>query len=223
MKPQFDVVEILPKSTHRYSIIWLHGLGADGHDFESIVPALGLTEQDGVHFVFPNAPVRPVTINGGMAMRSWYDILDMSLERKVDIDGIYQSAVLITKLVQHEIDYGVASENILLAGFSQGGVIALHTGLRFQHKLAGILALSCYLPMPERLKTERTAINSLTPILMAHGTWDPVIPLRSGKTAYDSLKALQYPVEWREYPMEHGLCLEEIKHIANFIKECFDK
>ena len=190
MKPQFDVVEISPKSTHRYSIVWLHGLGADGHDFESIVPALGLTEEYGIHFVFPNAPVQPVTINGGMAMRSWYDILDMTLERKVDIDGIYQS---------------------------------LHTGLRFQHKLAGILALSCYLPMPERLKTERTAINSLTPILIAHGTWDPVIPLRSGKTAYQCLKALQYPVEWREYPMEHGLCPEEIQHIANFIKECFDK
>ncbi|MGR9114367.1 MAG: alpha/beta hydrolase [Gammaproteobacteria bacterium] len=219
--PPFDIVEIAPKSIHRYSIIWLHGLGADGHDFESIVPELGLSEHCGIHFIFPNAPVRPVTINGGMAMRSWYDIVDMTLEHKVDIEGIYQSSDLIAKLIQYEIDRGIASENIMLAGFSQGGVIALHAGLRFRRKLAGILALSCYLPTLERLKKERSPANNLTPILMMHGVWDSVVAMRAGKMAFEGLKSMQYPVEWREYPMEHALCLEEIKHIADFIKDCF--
>lgn len=222
MNSRFDVVEILPKSAHRRSIIWLHGLGADGHDFESIVPELGVTDRYGIRFIFPHAPVQPVTINGGMAMRAWYDIVDGRLENEVDIEGIYRSSDLIMELVQHEIDRGIPSDRILLAGFSQGGVIALHVGLRFQQKLAGILALSCYLPTLDRLKTERSTSNALTPVLMGHGIWDPIVPLSSGKKAYQGLKAMHYPVQWREYPMEHAVCLEEIKDIATFISACFD-
>ncbi|PKM12086.1 MAG: carboxylesterase [Gammaproteobacteria bacterium HGW-Gammaproteobacteria-3] len=222
MKLPFDGVEILPKTRHRHSIIWLHGLGADGSDFEGIVPELGLSELLGIHFVFPNAPVQAVTINGGMAMRAWYDIPDMAIEHNVDRRGIEQSASLISQLIQHEMDQGIAAENILLAGFSQGGVMALHAGLLFPHKLAGILALSCYLPTLEQLKTKRSAANNSTPILMAHGVLDPVVPLRAAKAAREGLTALQYPVEWREYVMEHGLCLEEIKHISNFILTCFN-
>lgn len=222
MRSEFDVVEIVPKSAPRYSVIWLHGLGADGHDFENIVPELGLSDEYGIHFVFPNAPARPVTVNDGMVMRGWYDVRDMSLERNVDIEGIYRSSEVIMELMRSEVDCGVVSENILLAGFSQGGVIALHAGLRFGHKLAGILALSCYLPTLDLLKKERSTVNNATPILMAHGIWDTVVPLGSGKAAYERLKAMQYPIKWREYPMGHELCLEELEHIANFIKNCFN-
>lgn len=221
MKSAFDLVEILPRSRRRHAIIWLHGLGADGHDFDGVVPEIGLTEEYGIHFVFPNAPVQPVTINGGMPMRAWYDISDMALEREVDGEGIKQSSALIADLIRHEIEQGIASENILLAGFSQGGVIALHAGLTCGYKLAGILALSCYLPMLDYLEAERSAANQDTPILMAHGVWDPVVPLPSGQAALAALKTLGYPVEWKEYRMEHALCLEEIRHIAEFIKVCF--
>ncbi|MFZ2406934.1 MAG: carboxylesterase [Methylobacter sp.] len=214
---QLSTIEIPPESEHKYSVIWLHGLGADGHDFEGIVPELHLTAQANIHFIFPNAPIQPVTINGGMSMRSWYDILEMSLERRVDIDGIYQSAGLIEPLIQQEIGKGIPSTNILLAGFSQGGVIALHTGLRCQHKLAGIVALSTYLPTVDQLKTERSAASHATPIFMAHGIIDPIVAVESGKAACDTLKSMNYAVEWHDYLMEHSLCAEEIEHISMFM------
>jgi phospholipase/carboxylesterase len=218
---QLSTIEIQPESEHQYSVIWLHGLGADGHDFEGLVPELLLTAQANIHFIFPNAPIQPVTINGGMSMRSWYDILEMSLERKVDIDGIYQSAGLIEPLIQQEIDKGIPSTNILLAGFSQGGVIALHAGLRCQHQLAGIVALSTYLPTIEQLKTERSAANNATPIFMAHGIIDPIVAVESGKTAFDTLKSMNYNIEWHDYVMEHSLCIEEIGHISAFMNSIF--
>ncbi len=218
---QLSTVEIQPESEHRYSVIWLHGLGADGHDFEGLVPELLLTAQANIHFIFPNAPIQPVTINGGMSMRSWYDILEMSLERRVDIDGIYQSAGLIESLIEQEINKGIPSSNILLAGFSQGGVIALHAGLRCRHKLGGIVALSTYLPTIEQLKTERSAANNTTPVFMAHGIIDTVVAVESGKAAFDALKAMGYPIEWHDYVMEHSLCIEEIEHISAFMNSIF--
>jgi phospholipase/carboxylesterase len=214
---QLSTIEIQPEAEHKYSVIWLHGLGADGHDFEGLVPELHLTAKVHIHFIFPNAPIQPVTINGGMSMRSWYDILEMSLERRVDIDGIYQSADLIEPLIQREIDLGILSTNILLAGFSQGGVIALHAGLKYQHQLAGIVALSTYLPTVEQLKTERSAANHAAPIFMAHGIIDPVVAVESGKAACDALNSMGYEVEWHDYVMEHSLCGEEIEHISAFM------
>lgn len=210
-------VEIPATSTPFYSVIWLHGLGADGHDFESIVPELRLNKAAHINFIFPNAPIQAVTINGGMQMPSWYDIIDASLDREVAIDDIYTSAAQLELLIQKEIDKGIKAKNILLAGFSQGGVIALHTGLRYPHKLASIMALSTYLPTTEQLKTERAAINNDTPIFMAHGTMDPVVHLPIAKQAFSDLKAMDYPVSWHEYPMQHSLCIEEIIDISGFI------
>ncbi|HEY8097887.1 MAG TPA: carboxylesterase [Methylobacter sp.] len=218
---RLSTIEILPEAEHKYSVIWLHGLGADGHDFEGLVPELHLTARAHIHFIFPNAPIQPVTINGGMSMRSWYDILEMSLERRVDIDGIYQSAGLIEPLIQQEIDKGIVSTNIVLAGFSQGGVIALHAGLRHSQALAGIVALSTYLPTVEQLKAERSVANNATPIFMAHGILDPVVAVESGKDACDTLKSMGYEVEWHDYLMEHSLCVEEIEHVSAFMNSIF--
>jgi phospholipase/carboxylesterase len=218
---QLSSVEIQPESEHKYSVIWLHGLGADGHDFESVVPELHLTTQAHIHFIFPNAPIQAVTINGGVSMRSWYDILERSLDRKVDIDGIYQSASLIEPLILQELAKGIPSTHILLAGFSQGGVIALHAGLRCSHQLAGIIALSTYLPTIETLSTECSAVNKTTPIFMAHGILDPVVDIESGKAAFDTLKSMDYNIKWHDYLMEHSLCIEEIEHISVFINSIF--
>lgn len=212
-------IEISATSTTLYSIIWLHGLGADGHDFESIVPELKLKKEQHIHFIFPNAPIQAVTINGGMEMRSWYDILVADLDREVTVNDIYQSAAAVTQLIEKEIERGVKAENILLAGFSQGGVIALHAGLRFPQKLAGIIALSTYLPTIEQLKSERNITNDNTAIFMAHGSMDPVVAVQSAKIAFSQLKELSYPISWHEYPMQHSLCVEEIIDIAAFINQ----
>ena len=221
MKSALSTIEILPTATHQYSIIWLHGLGADGHDFESIVPQLRLKAQAHIHFIFPNAPIQAVTINGGMKMRSWYDIFEMSLARKVEIDGIYQSAAAIEVLIQQEIAKGIDSANILLAGFSQGGLIALHTGLRCPQKLAGIIALSTYLPTVDSLKTEAATANRTIPVFMAHGSMDSVVAMPNGKMAFDALQAMEYPVKWYQYPMDHSVCMEEVRDIADFINAIF--
>lgn len=220
MTSKLDYVEIRPQQ-HRYSLIWMHGLGADGHDFESIVPALKLPDNHAIHFIFPHAPIQPVSVNGGMEIRSWYDILERSLERKVDIDGIYQSASIIQQFIEKEIAAGIPPGNIALAGFSQGGVIALHTGLRFPEKLAGIMALSTYLPTLEQLKTEQSLANQSTPILMAHGLNDPVVPLQTAQLAFDTLQSMAYNIEWQSYPMEHSICPQEIQRIATFINTIF--
>lgn len=217
MNTKLTTIEIPAAKEHKFTVIWLHGLGADGHDFEGIVPELDLTNAGTIHFVFPNAPVQPVTINGGMEMRAWYDILEMSLQRKVDIKGIYTSANLLEQVIQQEIDTGIAPNNIVLAGFSQGGVLALHVGLRYKYKLAGILALSAYLPTVEQLRTERTEVNISTPVLMVHGTLDPVVAIQSGKAACRELQAMGYTIQWQEYVMEHSLCIEEIKQISLFL------
>jgi phospholipase/carboxylesterase len=216
-----ETIEIPPKSPHTRSVIWMHGLGANGHDFEGIVPELHLPDDLGIHFVFPNAPIQRVTINGGMKMRSWYDVLDLSVSRAVNMADIYKSSKGIHLLIQKEMDKGILPKNILLAGFSQGGVLALHTGLRFSHALAGILALSTYLPTLPMLKTEQSVCNKNIPIMMAHGSFDPVIPIESAKETYEKLAEMNYPIEWHEYPMEHSLCMEEILRISTFIQSVF--
>ena len=221
MTTTLSCVEIPATATPLYSIIWLHGLGADGHDFESIVPELTLQKAEHINFIFPNAPVQAVTINGGMKMRSWYDILDMSLDREVAVEDIYLSSAQLVDIIQSEIDKGIKAENILLAGFSQGGVIALHTGLRYPEKLAGILALSTYMPTTEQLKTERTAVNDDICIFMAHGTMDNVVYPQIAQASYQRLKALDYSISWHEYPMQHSLCMEEIMDISDFINRVF--
>ncbi|OQK17622.1 carboxylesterase [Methyloprofundus sedimenti] len=221
MTTTLTCVKIPATSTPLYSIIWLHGLGADGHDFESIVPELRIDKPENINFIFPNAPVQAVTINGGMKMRSWYDILEASLDRKVAVEDIYQSSALLVDVIQGEIDKGIKAENILLAGFSQGGVIALHTGLRFPQKLAGIMALSTYLPTTEQLITERSPSNNETPIFMAHGTMDPVVYPQIAKESFKRLKSMDYPISWHEYSMQHSLCLEEITDISHFINRVF--
>jgi phospholipase/carboxylesterase len=222
MNYELSTIDIHPESVHKYSVIWLHGLGADGSDFKGIVPELHLTAEPNIHFIFPNAPIQSVTINGGMQMRAWYDILEMSLERKVDIGGIYQSAKLVELLIHKEMDKGILSEHILLAGFSQGGVVALHTGLGFQHKLAGIVALSTYFPTFEQLKPELSAANNASPIFMGHGILDSVVAIELGKTAFNALRDLGYNVEWHDYLMEHSVCIEEIGHISAFINRIFN-
>ncbi|MEE9337417.1 MAG: alpha/beta fold hydrolase [Methylococcaceae bacterium] len=217
MSSTLTCIEIPATSIPIYSIIWLHGLGADGHDFESVVPELSLNKAENINFVFPNAPIQAVTINGGAKMRSWYDILDASLDREVAVDDIYKSAAQLTQIIQNEISKGIKAENIVLAGFSQGGVIALHAGLRYPQKLAGIIALSTYMPTTEQLETERAPANNETSIFMAHGTMDPVIQLRIAEDSFNRLKAMDYPISWHQYPIEHSLCLEEITDISNYI------
>lgn len=212
-----DAIIVKEKGTHRASVIWLHGLGADGHDFEPIVPELGLATDAGIKFIFPNAPVRPITINGGMSIRAWYDVRTANLREYEDEKSIVESTVLINQYIEQEMGNGIPSEKIIVAGFSQGGAIALHCGTRYCDKLAGIIALSTYLPLPQNLEAEKSAANESTPIFMGHGMYDPVIPIDQGKASATSLKESGYEVEFIEYTMEHAVCMEEITSIGNWI------
>ncbi|MCC5859199.1 MAG: alpha/beta hydrolase fold domain-containing protein [Ectothiorhodospiraceae bacterium] len=202
----------------RASVIWLHGLGADGHDFEPIVPELRLPAEHGVRFLFPHAPVRPVTLNAGMAMRAWYDIIALGGNAQQDAAGIRQSARQLEALIQREHERGVPAERIVLAGFSQGGAIALHTGLRHPERLAGIMGLSTYLPLGDTVEAERHSANAQTPIFLAHGSMDPVVPMAMGERSRDGLQAMGYPVEWHDYPMVHQVCMEEIEDISAWLQ-----
>lgn len=213
-----DAVIIEPGSKHKASVIWLHGLGADGHDFESIVPELNLPNDSGIKFIFPNAPIRPVTINGGMSMRAWYDVKSPNLREIEDTESITESSNLINQYIDTEIEKGIPANKIILAGFSQGGAITLHTGLRYPGTLAGLLALSTYLPVPEQLDKEASKHKDL-PIMMAHGIADPIIPVEQGRISCQTLKEHGYSVEWHEYMMQHAVCLEEINTIAAWIKK----
>ncbi len=197
-------------------MIWLHGLGADGHDFEPIVPELGLPAFLPVRFIFPNAPQRPVTINMGMRMRAWYDILQLGGGQE-DEAGIRESQDFVEGLIARETQRGIPHGKIVLAGFSQGGAIVLQTALRQRKRLAGVMALSTYLPLAKTLEKERAAENSDLPIFMAHGKYDSMIPLDRAALSRDALLALGYAVEWREYPMQHSVCPEEIADIAAFL------
>jgi len=213
-----DAVTIEPQGQARASVIWMHGLGADGHDFQPIVPHLGVQDL-GLRFVFPHAPTRQVTVNGGMVMRAWYDIRAPQIDRREDEQGVRDSETAIRDLVAAEIARGLVPERILLAGFSQGGAMALHTGLRYPETLAGILALSCYLPLAPTLTAERHTCNHDTPVFMAHGSEDPVVPMALGHAAYQQLKVLGYPVLWHHYRMGHEVNLEEIRDIGGWMTE----
>ncbi len=217
VKESPEAVTIEPGAKPTASVIWLHGLGADGHDFVPIVPELQVPRELPVRFVFPHAPVRPVTINGGMRMRAWYDITpDM---RRQDETGIRESARTVEGFLQREIASGVPSDRIVLAGFSQGGAITLHTGLRYPQPLAGLLALSSYLPLPDAYAREARPERKDTPILMCHGQYDPMLPLQLGAWSRDVLKESGYSVDWREYPMQHQVCAEQIADIGAWLRE----
>lgn len=214
-----EYIEINPDAQPSAVVIWLHGLGADGHDFEPIVPQLQMPAGLPVRFVFPHAPMRPITINFGMTMRAWFDILKMEPEHQIDNDSFAASVESVEALLEREIAAGIPPGRIVLAGFSQGGAIALHTGLRFEKGLAGILALSCYLPSVKTLKTERSDANRKIPIMMAHGTADPVISMSRAISTREDLSVLGYQIRWHEYPMQHAVCAEEIDAIRSWMLE----
>lgn len=210
-------VEIEPSTPATASIIWLHGLGADGHDFEGMVPALSLPEHLGLRFVFPHAPHRPVTINNGYVMRAWYDISDASFLHQQDAAGIQESAQALEKLIEREVDRGIASNRIILAGFSQGGAIALYTGLGYPQSLAGIMALSTYLPLRGESDLAACTSNKNIPVMMAHGTSDPIVPYTLAMQSKRLMEKSGYRIEWHAYPMGHSLCPEEITHISSWL------
>jgi len=201
----------------RAAVIWLHGLGADGNDFAALVPELDLSGCPAIRFIFPHAPSMPVTINGGYVMPAWYDIRGADLTSRQDEAGIRASEQAVAALIEREIVRGIPAKNIVLAGFSQGCAMALHTGLRFPQALAGIMALSGYLPLAEHFAAERAAANAHTPIFMAHGTQDPVVDPARGAASRDLLAQLGYPVEWHSYPMPHSVHPHEVADIAVFL------
>jgi len=217
MTDLLDHIELEPDSTAIASVIWLHGLGADGHDFEPIVPELKLPESLPIRFIFPHAPIRPVTINDGAEMRAWYDFVPHS--ETAGSNDIAESASQINAFLEREIEKGIPASKIVLAGFSQGGVIALQTGLRCEHRLAGILALSTYLHDYTATEAELTDANLAIPIMMAHGTQDPMIPIMRAATSRENLIRLGYDVRWFNYPMGHQVCLEEIEEVSRFFQE----
>jgi len=219
MSAALDAIEIETAPSPRASIIWLHGLGADGHDFVPIVPELGLPKTLAVRFVFPHAPMRAVTINGGAVMRAWYDVVAAGGDRREVEPGVRESARRVEALIDRERSRGVPDSTIVLAGFSQGGAMALYTGLRHPARLAGIMALSCFLPLADSVAGEGSAANRDVPIFMAHGIHDPMIPLTRGRHARDLLIGLGYRIEWHEYPMPHSVCAEELADITAWLAQ----
>lgn len=219
MSELLPCVTVKPTAEHKATVIWLHGLGADGHDFEPIVPELKLPVELGVKFIFPHAPVIPVTINGGYQMRAWYDIRNADLSQREDEAGVRQSAEQVERLITHEIEQGIAADRIILAGFSQGGAVTLHLATRLNQKLAGIIALSTYLTIPDKLADEKSDANLNTPIFMAHGQQDPVVPMQRGQYSAKMLQDNGFKVHWSDYPMPHAVCLEEIQALGRYIEE----
>ena len=214
-------VELEPVGDARYCVIWLHGLGADGHDFPPVVPLLGLGPDAPVRFVFPHAPSIPVTLNGGMVMPAWYDIRDMDLARRHDEHGILESSRALTALVRHENERGIPCERIVLAGFSQGGAIASHVALRHPERFLGLVMLSTYLVREQALEAERDEANAGLPIFHAHGNSDPMVVLERGEAARDQLVGLGYDVEWHEYGMVHQVCEEELDDLGAWFRTRF--
>ncbi len=222
MRRLLDAIEIETGKNPSASVIWLHGLGADGGDFVPIVDELGLDAAPALRFVFPHAPMRPVTINGGALMRAWYDVSFGDLEgksRRTDEQGIRESQAQINALIEREGKRGVAASRIVLAGFSQGGAIALQAGLRHPEKLAGVMALSAYLPLSDSLPQEAAAANQGTSIFMAHGLDDPLVPLMMGAGTKTFLAGLGYSIEWHQYPMPHSVCAQEIDDIGAWLRK----
>jgi len=213
-----ECVELQPRAQPTASVIWLHGLGADGHDFVPVVRELEALGAPPARYVFPHAATMPVTINGGAVMRAWYDIVNVDLMRREDDKGIRASQKQVEALIAREVERGIARSRIVLAGFSQGGAIALQTGLRQAEPLAAIIALSCYLTLAATFTEERSAGSAAVPVFLAHGTSDPIVPLARGVAARDALQAAGHPVEWHQYPMPHSVNEQEIRDIAAFLK-----
>ena len=212
-----ETIEVETKPKPNAAVIWLHGLGADGHDFEPIVPEIVHPGERAWRFVFPNAPVRPVTINGGMAMRAWYDLKGLDRGAAEDAAGFRDSDLQIRQLIANEGTRGIPANRIVLAGFSQGGAVSLYTAPRFPEKLAGVMALSCYLPRESTFLAERAPANDATPIFMAHGRGDNVLAMSLGTQSRDFLRVRGYTVEWHDYPMAHAVCAAEIADIREFL------
>lgn len=217
-----DCIEIQPPGRVTASVIWLHGLGADGNDFVPIVPELGLGADHGIRFIFPNAPQQPITINNGIHMPAWYDIADMDIAARQDRAGIEDSAGQVEELIESEMASGIAAGRIVLAGFSQGGAMALHTGLRHGTALGGIMALSTYVPLHDALAEETSHANRGVSIFMAHGSEDPVVPITLGQASRNLLSEANYAVDWHEYPMAHQVCLPEIAAIGDWLQYRLD-
>lgn len=215
--PQLQFVDVPAPSTHSATVIWLHGLGDSGNGFAPIVPELKLPAQHGVRFIFPHAPERPVTINGGMRMRAWYDITTMDFNQRADRLGVEESSALVSQLIDAEIALGIAPENIIVAGFSQGGVIALHLTTRSRHQFAGVMALSTYMCEPHTLGKEASASNRSTPFFFGHGQFDEVVPLVMGEAAKTTLEENGFNASFHTYGMQHSVCLEELNDIRHFI------
>lgn len=214
-----ECVEHATAAAPAWTILWLHGLGADGHDFAPIVPQLVQPGWPAVRFVFPHAPVRAVTINNGARMRAWYDIVDFDLARRADEGGVDQSVAQVEALIAREAGRGVPASRVVLAGFSQGGAVALAAGLRRTQPLAGVVALSTYLPMPQRLLGEATAAARAQPVFMAHGTQDPVVPFAAGERSAQALAGLGLAVDWRAYPMAHQVCAAQVADLGRWLGE----
>ena len=212
---QYIELETNPNPTA--AVIWLHGLGASGHDFEPVVPELGLPDNAAVRFIFPHAPNMPVTINGGMTMPAWYDIKAMDIDRVVDTDQLMASSDAVAKLVDREIERGVKSENIVIAGFSQGGAVAYELGLSYPKRLAGIIALSTYFATAKTVK--RSEANRDIPIRIYHGTFDPMVPEALGRQSVEKLQEMGFEPTYQTYPMEHSVCMEEIVDIGKFLRD----
>jgi phospholipase/carboxylesterase len=217
MSEQLSAVELDPKSPVRASVVWLHGLGADGHDFAAIVPELALPDELGVRFVLPHAPSIPVTLNGGMVMPAWYDISEVDLQRRHDEAGVRRSAAQVAALMAREHERGVPWNRIVLAGFSQGGAVALFQGLRHPERLAGVIVLSAYMVVAESLSEEASAANQDVPILQAHGSLDPMVPIERGEAARDELQRRGYAVEFHTYPIQHSVNMEEMLTVRAFL------
>lgn len=213
-----EAVILNPAAPATAAVIWLHGLGADGFDFVPIVPELRLPDTMAVRFVFPHAKARPVTINNGFVMRAWYDITGFGPNRTEDEAGIRDSEGVVRGYIANELGAGIAAERIVIAGFSQGGAIALQTALRYPQRLGGVMALSTYLPLHHTLAGEASADSRAVPILMCHGSRDPIVPLELGQRSHAALQELGYAVEWHSYPMEHQVCMEEIADISQWLQ-----
>jgi phospholipase/carboxylesterase len=210
-------VVLEPQEAANAAVIWLHGLGADGYDFVPIAPELSLPQGVNMRFIFPHAPVRPVTLNNGIAMRAWYDIKGLDRHSAEDAEGIQQSADTVSALLDQQRAGGIDAKRLFVAGFSQGGAITLHAALRYAHRLAGVIALSTYLPLRDRLVPEAAAANQDVPILICHGSMDPMVPVQLGEASRELLLQAGYKVDWHTYPMQHQVCMEEIEQIAGFI------
>lgn len=211
-----EYIEVETGAEPTAAVIWLHGLGASGHDFEPVVPELGLPQDAAVRFIFPHAPNIPVTINGGMTMPAWYDIKAMDIDRVVDTDQLMASADAVGKLIDQEIERGIPAEKIIIAGFSQGGAVAYELGLTYPKRLAGILALSTYFATAKTIKPSDA--NAATPISVYHGTFDPMVPESLGVQSVEALKEMGYEPAYQTFPMEHSVCLEEVQDIGRFIR-----